>query len=373
MLTAARRKFGPEREIEAHFNDETGEVELFEFKTVVAGEPANDAHISLEDAHRHDPDAEVGDQIGVKLDTAEFGRIAAQTAKQVISSASARPSATTSTTSTRTARASSSRGIVRRFERGNLIVDLGRAEAMLPVREQVPRETYRAGDRIAPTCSTSIATRAARRSSCRARTRACSRSCSSRRCRRSTRRSCASRARRASRARARRSPSSSRDRDVDPVGACVGMKGWRVQAVVQELRGEKIDIVPYDDDPARFVCNAIAPAEVSRVIIDAEGAPHGADRPRRQAVARDRQEGPERAPRVAAHRLADRHQERDLHARGAGRARAGALGRRRAGRATRRRSCSTTASRQPRRARAMPSWSCSTADSRASTPRAPRP
>ncbi|HPH69708.1 MAG TPA: transcription termination factor NusA, partial [Kofleriaceae bacterium] len=64
---------------------------------------------------------------------------------------------------------------------------------------------------------------------------------------------------------------SSRDRDVDPVGACVGMKGSRVQAVVQELRGEKIDIVPYDDDPARFVCNAIAPAEVSRVIIDAEG------------------------------------------------------------------------------------------------------
>jgi N utilization substance protein A len=64
---------------------------------------------------------------------------------------------------------------------------------------------------------------------------------------------------------------SSRDRDVDPVGACVGMKGSRVQAVVQELRGEKIDIVPFDDDPARFVCNAIAPAEVSRVIIDAEG------------------------------------------------------------------------------------------------------
>ena len=139
------------------------------------------------------------------------------------------------------------------------------------MREQVPRESYRVGDRSRRTASTSIATRAARRSSCRAPTRACSRSCSSRRSPRSTRRSSASRlGAREPGARAKIAVSS-RDRDVDPVGACVGMKGSRVQAVVQELRGEKIDIVPYDDDPARFVCNAIAPAEVSRVIIDAEG------------------------------------------------------------------------------------------------------
>jgi N utilization substance protein A len=84
LLAAARRKYGAEREIEAQYNAETGEVELFEFKTVVAGAPTSDAQIGLEDAHQHDPDAEADDQIGIKIPTAEFGRIAAQTAKQVI-------------------------------------------------------------------------------------------------------------------------------------------------------------------------------------------------------------------------------------------------------------------------------------------------
>ncbi len=100
---------------------------------------------------------------------------------------------------------------------------------------------------------------------------------------------------------------SSRDRDVDPVGACVGMKGSRVQAVVQELRGEKIDIVPYDPDPARFVCNAIAPAEVARVIIDAGSHTMELIVPGREAVFGHRQEGPERPVGLAAHRLAHRH------------------------------------------------------------------
>ena len=160
---------------------------------------------------------------------------------------------------------------MRRFERGNIVVDLGKAEAILPVRGQVPRESYRSGDSIkayvldidrnargpqiilsrghkglleklfemeVPEIYEKIVRieSSAREPGARAKIAV-----------------------------------SSRDRDVDPVGACVGMKGSRVQAVVQELRGEKIDIVPYDDDPARFVCNAIAPAEVHRVIIDAEG------------------------------------------------------------------------------------------------------
>ena len=159
-------------------------------------------------------------------------------------------------------------GIVRRFERGNVIVDLGRAEAVLPVREQVPRESYRAGDRIqayvmdvlreskgpqiilsrasvdllkklfemeVPEIAEGVVVieAAAREPGGRAKIAV-----------------------------------SSRDSDVDPVGACVGMKGSRVQAVVQELRGEKIDIVPWDEDPARFVCSALAPAEVSRVLLD---------------------------------------------------------------------------------------------------------
>ena len=160
-------------------------------------------------------------------------------------------------------------GIVRRFERGNnIIVDLGRSEAILPSREQTPRESYRPGDRIVallkdidreargpqiilsrtdvtllvklfemevPEIYEGIVriVAAAREPGARSKIAV-----------------------------------SSRDNDVDPVGACVGMKGSRVQAVVQELRGEKIDIVPWDRDPARFVCNAIAPADVARVIID---------------------------------------------------------------------------------------------------------
>jgi N utilization substance protein A len=162
-------------------------------------------------------------------------------------------------------------GIVRRFERGALIVDVSKAEAVLPMREQVPRESYRVGDTIKAYCL-DIDRNARGPQIILSRThkglleklfeqevpeiyekivRI-----------ESSAREPGARAKIAV---------SSRDRDVDPVGACVGMKGSRVQAVVQELRGEKIDIVPYDDDPARFVCNAIQPAEVKRVIIDAEG------------------------------------------------------------------------------------------------------
>ena len=193
-----------------------------------------------------------------------FGRIAAQTAKQVIIQRVREAERENVYNEYKDRKGELISGIVRRFERGNIIVDLGRAEAVLPVREQVPRESLprrrphhrlrggrrqeraRAADR--PVAHAQGPAREAVRAW---------------RCRRSTRRSCASRPRPASRARAPKIAVASRDRDVDPVGACVGMKGSRVQAVVQELRGEKIDIVPYDEDPARFVCNALAPAEVS--------------------------------------------------------------------------------------------------------------
>ena len=148
MLTAARRKFGPEREIEAQFNNETGEVELFEFKTVVAGAPGSDSQISLEDAHRHDPDAEADDQIGIKLDTAEFGRIAAQTAKQVIIQEVRGAERQNIYDEYKDRKGEIVHGIVRRIEKGNLIVDLGRAEAILPRKEQVPREMFRVNERV---------------------------------------------------------------------------------------------------------------------------------------------------------------------------------------------------------------------------------
>ena len=161
-------------------------------------------------------------------------------------------------------------GTVRRFERGNIIVDLGKTEAILPVREQVPRENYRIGDRImAYVVDIEKNARGPQIVMSRA-----SKGLLEKLFEQEVSEIYEKIVRIESSAREPGSRSkiavSSRDRDVDPVGACVGIKGSRVQAVVQELRGEKIDIVPYSEDPARFVCNAIAPAEVSRVVIDAE-------------------------------------------------------------------------------------------------------
>jgi len=270
MLTAARRKFGAEREIEAQFNNETGEVELFEFKTVVAGAPANESQISLEDAHRHDPDAEADDQIGIKLDTAEFGRIAAQTAKQVIIQEVRGAERQNIYDEYKDRKGEIVHGIVRRIEKGNLIVDLGRAEAILPRKEQVPREMFRVNERVrayvldvlreskGPQIILSRACTeflmklfeqevpeiyegivkieaAAREAGARSKIAVVS-----------------------------------KDPDVDPVGACVGMRGSRVQAVVQELRGEKIDIVPWSADPVKYVVAALAPAQVVRIMVDDE-------------------------------------------------------------------------------------------------------
>jgi transcription termination/antitermination protein NusA len=213
-------------------------------------------------------DEQWGDLLKLKTFRRSFGRIAAQTAKQVMIQGTRSAERENVFNEYKDRKGEVITGIVRRFERGNVIVDLGRAEAVLPVREQVPRESYRAGDRIqayvmdvlreskgpqiilsrasvdllkklfemeVPEIAEGVVVieAAAREPGGRAKIAV-----------------------------------SSRDSDVDPVGACVGMKGSRVQAVVQELRGEKIDIVPWDEDPARFVCNALAPAEVSRVLLD---------------------------------------------------------------------------------------------------------
>ncbi len=296
ILTAAKKAFGMHREMEATYNEETGGVDLFLIVIVVEHVTTLGREISLTDARAAGLEAELGDELlfqifyrpedadraaendakfGVLLDLREahkaFGRIAAQTAKQVIYQRVREAERDNIYNAYKDRKGELITGIVRRFERGNLVVDLGATEAILPVREQVPRESYRAGDRIVAYV-VDIDKQARGQLIILSRThkglleklfemevpeiyekivRI-----------ESSAREPGARAKIAV---------SSRDRDVDPVGACVGMKGSRVQAVVQELRGEKIDIVPWDEDPARFVCNAIAPAEVSRVIIDAEG------------------------------------------------------------------------------------------------------
>ncbi len=268
MKQAARKKYGLEKEIEARFNEDTAEIELFEFREVVDVVTDRDTQIRVAEAHEFDPEAEVGDEIGVKLDTAGFGRILAQTAKQVIIQRVRDAERDIVFDEFKDRKGEVVNGIVRRFEKGSIIVDLGRSEAVLPAKEQVPRENYRPGDRIrAYVADVNNQAKGAQiilsRASIKLLTKLFEQEVpeiyegivqiES----------------------AAREPGgrskiavASRDGDVDPVGACVGMKGSRVQAVVQELRGERIDIVPWSPDPARYVCSALSPAQVSKVIID---------------------------------------------------------------------------------------------------------
>ncbi len=295
ILTAAKKVFGLERELEAQFNEETGQVDLFQVCIVTEQPGTKGRDIPRDAAARQGLRAEVGDELLFQIfyadgdaeraaeqeskygdlldlhDTVKrFGRIAAQTAKQVIIQRIREAERDNTFNEYRDRKGELITGIVRRFERGNIIVDLGKTEAILPVREQVQRENYRVGDRlVAFVVDIEKNARGPQIVLSRAH-----KGLLEKLFEQEVSEIYEKIVRIESSAREPGSRSkiavSSRDRDVDPVGACVGIKGSRVQAVVQELRGEKIDIVPYSDDPARFVCNAIAPAEVSRVVIDAE-------------------------------------------------------------------------------------------------------
>jgi len=268
LRSAARKKFGNKIDIEIQYNEETGELEVFQFKEVVDTVTDPDFQIAFKEARELDPECEVGDEIGTKMDTTTFGRIAAQSAKQVIIQKLKMAERSAVFNSFIDREGETINGIVQRVSRNEIIVNLGQAEAVLPKREQIPSENYRRGDRIrayitkvheesrgpqiilsrthpgflinlfkteVPEISESIVNilSAARDAGSRGKIAV-----------------------------------STNDPDIDPVGACVGIKGNRVQSVVQELRGEKIDIIPWHMDPAKFVCNALAPAEISRVIID---------------------------------------------------------------------------------------------------------
>ena len=271
MEAAGRKRYGMTLDIEAQYNDELGEVELFKFLTVVETNDDledEDLEIIWEEAKDLDPECVVGDSLGIKMDVEDLGRIAAQTAKQVIIQKIRDAERELTFNEFKDRKGELITGIVRRFEKGNIIVDLNRAEAILPRREQVQTETYRPGDRIqAFVLDITRATRQPQVVLSRThpgllmklfemevpeiyegivRIEACAREPGHR---------------------AKIAVSSS-DPDVDPVGACVGLKGSRVQAVVSELRGEAIDIIPWHPDPARFIVYAIAPANVSRVYID---------------------------------------------------------------------------------------------------------
>ncbi|MBI4764068.1 MAG: transcription termination/antitermination protein NusA [Deltaproteobacteria bacterium] len=266
--SAAKKKLGLKTEIEINYNDDLGEIEVFEFKEVA--EKVKDPHtqISLEEGKKLDPECEVGDSLGIKMETSSFGRIAAQSAKQVIIQRMKDVERDIVFEDFKDRKGEVINGIIQRFDKGAAVINLGRTEAILPIAEQIPTETYKQGDRIrayvldikkiskgpqiilsrthpqflaalfemeVPEISQKIVriVHVVREPGSRSKIAVLS-----------------------------------EDKDVDPVGACLGMKGNRVQYVVQELRGEKIDIISWNPDPAKFICNALAPAEIIRVIID---------------------------------------------------------------------------------------------------------
>ncbi len=268
LRSAARKKFGTRVDIEAHYNEELGEIEVFLFKDVVEKVTEPELEVDIEEGRKLDPGCQVGDSLGTKMDATTFGRIAAQSAKQVIIQKMKDAERSVVYESYTNRKGEIINGIVQRIDKRDIIVNLGRTEGILPVGEQIPRETCRRGERIrayildvleesrgpqvilsrshpqflvtlfkteVPEISEGIVEimAAAREPGGRAKIAV-----------------------------------ASNDSDIDPVGACVGMKGTRVQSVVHELKGEKIDIIPWHSDPAKFVCNALSPAEISRVVID---------------------------------------------------------------------------------------------------------
>lgn len=268
VLKAAKNMYGPHVNMEAHFNPELGEVELFQFKSVVEHVRNSQKEISLSEAKELDPDSEIGDSLGIKIPTSVFGRIAAQAAKQVIIQNLREAERENVYNEYKDKKGALVTGYIQRIDRGNVIVNLGKGEAVIPPQEQIPGEKYQQRDRIkayvldvkknskgpqiilsrthpglviklfeleVPEIAEGVV-----------RIRGIAREPGSR----------------------TKIAVESNDSNVDPVGAFVGAKGSRVQSVVQELRGEKIDIVPYDENPAKFACNALSPAQISEVIVD---------------------------------------------------------------------------------------------------------
>ncbi len=268
ISSAVKKRFGPKMDIEVNYNENTGELQVYQFRTVVEKVSDPDIEISLEEARELDPESELGDSIGTKMEMAELGRIEAQSARQVIIQKMKTAEMDVIYDEFKDREGEVVNGIVQRFERGNVVVNLGGTEAILPPSEQIPTESYRRGDRIRAYI---VEVRKTQRDTQIILSR--------------THPEFLKRlfeievpeiaegvvqimgVAREPGSRSKIAVSSS-DMDVDPVGACVGMRGSRVQTIVQELRGEKIDIVPWSPDPAKFVYNALAPAECTQVTVD---------------------------------------------------------------------------------------------------------
>ncbi len=267
LMSAARKRLGPTGELRAQLNEETGELEILCQKTVVESITDPLVEISLKEARKIDSEAVLGNQIEALTNLTEFGRIAAQTAKQVIIQRVREAERDLIHQDFIEREGEIITGVVHHKEKGDLVIDLGKTEGLLPKKEQIPRESYRNGDRIrayilevrktirgpqiilsrtapeflirlfemeVPEISDGIVKihAAAREPGERAKIAVVS-----------------------------------TNKDVDPVGACVGMKGSRVQSVVRELRGEKVDIVEWSEDRKKYLVHALSPAVVAKIEI----------------------------------------------------------------------------------------------------------
>jgi N utilization substance protein A len=264
------KKYGDGLDIEVTFNDETGDIEVFQFKIVVDKVHDPDNEISLEEARQHDPNVELDDEMGFRLHVEDLGRIAAQSAKQVLIQRMRDAEQEIIYEEYKNRKNEIVSGIIQRRDRAGWIVNLGRTEALLPKEQQIPREHFRQGDRVEgliidvrkegrgpqiiisrshPDYMVALFRRevpevadgtvnimsVARDPGLRAKVAVLS-----------------------------------QDSNVDPVGACVGVRGSRIHNIVQELRGERIDIVLWSPDIATYAANALSPARIAKIIVDDE-------------------------------------------------------------------------------------------------------
>ncbi len=267
---AARSRYGLEHDIRAEINPDSGDTRLWRVQTVVETVENPVTQLTLADAKKMDSDAEIGNEFREELPPFEFGRVAAQTAKQVITGKVREAERHRQYNDFKDRVGEIINGTVKRVEYGHIIVDLGKAEGVIRRNDAIPRENFNTGDRVrsylykvsAEAKGPQIFLSRAHPSFMIAlfaqevpevyegviEIKACARDPGSR----------------------AKIGVFSHDNSIDPVGACVGMRGARVQAVVSELGGEKIDIIPWSGDDATFIVNALQPAEVSKVVIDEE-------------------------------------------------------------------------------------------------------
>lgn len=267
LKTAAKKKFGNTAKIEVKYHDETGEIEIFRFREVVDKVADPTREISYEEAKALSPNVSIGDMIGERVNLQDLGRVAAQIVKQLFSQRLRLAEKQLIYEEYKHKLGEIVTGYVHRFNKKDVILNLGRAEALLPEEEQIPTERYHRGERVkaliievyrhkepqivvsrshpafikklfereVPEIQQGLVKIVAIAREPGSRTKIAV---------------------------------ASKDPNIDPVGACVGVRGSRISAVLQEIKGEKIDVVLYDPDPAKFVYNALSPAECTKVIVD---------------------------------------------------------------------------------------------------------